>query len=58
MTRTSTTTRSSSPTPRSSGDRALLEWLAARAVPGVEEVNGDVYRRTALVGGRPAVVEV
>jgi AraC family transcriptional regulator of adaptative response / DNA-3-methyladenine glycosylase II len=24
----------------------------------VEEVNGDVYRRTALVGGRPAVVEV
>ena len=58
MTRTSTTTRSSRPTPRSSGDRALLEWLAARAVPGVEEVNGDVYRRTALVGGRPAVVEV
>jgi AraC family transcriptional regulator of adaptative response / DNA-3-methyladenine glycosylase II len=48
-------TRASS---RSSGDRALLAWLAARAVPGVEEVDGDVYRRTALVDGRPAAVEV
>ena len=25
---------------------ALLAWLAARAVPGVEEVDGDVYRRS------------
>jgi AraC family transcriptional regulator, regulatory protein of adaptative response / DNA-3-methyladenine glycosylase II len=27
-------------------------------VPGVEEVEGDVYRRTALVDGRAGVVEV
>ena len=25
---------------------ALLAWLAARAVPGVEEVDGDIYRRS------------
>jgi AraC family transcriptional regulator of adaptative response / DNA-3-methyladenine glycosylase II len=25
---------------------ALLQWLAARAVPGVEEVAGDAYRRS------------
>jgi AraC family transcriptional regulator of adaptative response / DNA-3-methyladenine glycosylase II len=26
--------------------RAVLEFLAARAVPGVEEVIGDTYRRS------------
>jgi AraC family transcriptional regulator of adaptative response / DNA-3-methyladenine glycosylase II len=35
-------------------DVPLLQWLAARAVPGVEEVTDDGYRRT--VAG--AVVEV
>jgi AraC family transcriptional regulator of adaptative response / DNA-3-methyladenine glycosylase II len=35
---------------------ALLAHLAARAVPGVEEVAGGAYRRTAIIGDRPAVV--
>jgi AraC family transcriptional regulator of adaptative response / DNA-3-methyladenine glycosylase II len=26
--------------------QALLDWLAARAVPGVEEVEGGIYRRS------------
>lgn len=36
---------------------ALLAFLAARAVPGVEEVEGRVYRRSAELGGAAAVVE-
>src|SRR6478752_6618549 len=34
----------------------LLAWLRARAVPGVEEVDGGVYRRTLALPGGPAVV--
>ncbi|MGZ4271589.1 MAG: AlkA N-terminal domain-containing protein [Solirubrobacteraceae bacterium] len=34
----------------------VLAWLAARAVPGVEEVDGGVYRRTLALPGGPAVV--
>ncbi len=30
---------------------ALLAFLAARAIPGVEEVDGSVYRRTIAGGG-------
>jgi AraC family transcriptional regulator of adaptative response / DNA-3-methyladenine glycosylase II len=37
---------------------ALLAWLAARAVPGVEEVDGDVYRRSLRLPGGPGVVEL
>jgi AraC family transcriptional regulator of adaptative response / DNA-3-methyladenine glycosylase II len=37
---------------------ALLDWLAARAVPGVEEVDGDVYRRSLRLPGGPGVVEL
>ncbi len=37
---------------------ALLGWLAARAVPGVEEVSGDVYRRSLRLPGGPGVVEL
>ena len=37
---------------------ALLGWLAARAVPGVEEVDGDVYRRSLRLPGGPGVVEL
>jgi AraC family transcriptional regulator, regulatory protein of adaptative response / DNA-3-methyladenine glycosylase II len=38
--------------------RALLEWLAARAVPGVEEVEGGTYRRSLRLAGGAGVVEV
>jgi AraC family transcriptional regulator of adaptative response / DNA-3-methyladenine glycosylase II len=36
---------------------ALLAWLAARAVPGVEEVD-DVYRRSLSLPGGPGVAEL
>ncbi len=36
----------------------LLAFLAARAIPGVESIAGDVYRRTIVSGGRPGVLEV
>jgi AraC family transcriptional regulator of adaptative response / DNA-3-methyladenine glycosylase II len=36
---------------------ALLGFLGARAVPGVEERSGGVYRRTAELGGAAVVVE-
>lgn len=32
--------------------------LAARAIPGVESVEGDTYRRTIRVGDAPGLVEV
>ncbi|MEV0230654.1 AlkA N-terminal domain-containing protein [Nonomuraea sp. NPDC050786] len=37
---------------------AVREFLAVRAVPGVEEVDGDTYRRTITVEGAPGVLEV
>jgi AraC family transcriptional regulator, regulatory protein of adaptative response / DNA-3-methyladenine glycosylase II len=36
----------------------LLGWLAARAVPGVEEVAGGAYRRSLRLPGGPGVVEL
>ena len=36
---------------------AMLEFLAARATPGVEQVINDTYLRTIEVNGRPAVIE-
>jgi AraC family transcriptional regulator of adaptative response / DNA-3-methyladenine glycosylase II len=38
--------------------QALLDWLAARAVPGVEEVDGGVYRRSLRLPSGAGVVEV
>jgi AraC family transcriptional regulator, regulatory protein of adaptative response / DNA-3-methyladenine glycosylase II len=38
--------------------RALLDWLAARAVPGVEEVDGATYRRSLRLPRGAGVVEV
>ena len=35
---------------------ALLDFLRVRAVPGVEEVTGDTYRRTLRLPGGPGVV--
>lgn len=37
---------------------ALLAYLRARAVPGVEHVDGLVYRRTVQIDGHPGVVEL
>ena len=36
----------------------LVRFFAARAVPGVEEVSGDVYRRSVRLPGGPGVVAV
>jgi AraC family transcriptional regulator, regulatory protein of adaptative response / DNA-3-methyladenine glycosylase II len=37
---------------------AMLTFLAARAVPGVEAVDAGVYRRTITVDGGPGLLEV
>lgn len=37
---------------------ALVEYLRARAIPGVEHVSGDTYRRTIVVDGDPGVIEL
>ncbi len=37
---------------------ALFGWLSDRAIPGVECVQEGTYRRTVLVEGRPAVIEL
>src|SRR4051794_15735369 len=37
---------------------ALLRWLAARAVPGVEEVSGGVYRRSLRLPHGAGLVEL
>ena len=37
---------------------ALLAYFAARAIPGVEHVDGHTYRRTIAVGGDPGVLEL
>ena len=37
---------------------ALTAYFAARAIPGVEHVSGNVYRRTIAVDGDPGVLEL
>ncbi|HEY3241480.1 MAG TPA: AlkA N-terminal domain-containing protein [Acidimicrobiia bacterium] len=37
---------------------ALLAYLAPRAIPGVECVDGSTYRRTITVDGDPGVIEL
>jgi len=37
--------------------QALLDWLAARAVPGVEEVDGATYRRSLRLARGAGVVQ-
>src|SRR5207247_5289373 len=37
---------------------AMLSFLEARAIPGVETVSGRTYRRTIAVGGHSGVVSV
>jgi len=36
----------------------LIGYLGARAIPGVEQVSGDTYRRTVVVDGDPGVIEL
>jgi len=38
--------------------QAMLDFLAERATPGVEQVLGDAYLRTVDFDGAPAVIEV
>jgi AraC family transcriptional regulator of adaptative response / DNA-3-methyladenine glycosylase II len=38
--------------------QAMLRYFAPRAIPGVEHVSGDVYRRTIVVEGHPGVLEL
>jgi AraC family transcriptional regulator, regulatory protein of adaptative response / DNA-3-methyladenine glycosylase II len=37
---------------------AVRSFLAARAIPGAEAVDGDTYRRTITMSGAPALLEV
>ena len=37
---------------------SLLAFFAARAVPGVESIDGGCYRRTVTIDGEPGVIEV
>jgi AraC family transcriptional regulator of adaptative response / DNA-3-methyladenine glycosylase II len=37
---------------------SLLAFFAARAVPGVESIDGGCYRRTVKIDGQPGVIEV
>jgi AraC family transcriptional regulator of adaptative response / DNA-3-methyladenine glycosylase II len=37
---------------------SMLGYFAARAIPGVESVEGDTYRRTIVVDGYPGVLEL
>ena len=37
---------------------ALIEYLGARAIPGVEQVSDQTYRRTIVVDGDPGVIEL
>ena len=37
---------------------ALVAYLAARAIPGVEHVSGNTYRRTIVVDGDPGALEL
>jgi AraC family transcriptional regulator of adaptative response / DNA-3-methyladenine glycosylase II len=38
--------------------KAMLAFLAGRAIPGVESVTADSYRRTVEVGGTAGTIEV
>lgn len=37
---------------------SMAAYFAARAIPGVERVSGTIYRRTAIIAGDPAVLEL
>jgi AraC family transcriptional regulator of adaptative response / DNA-3-methyladenine glycosylase II len=37
--------------------QSVLEFLEPRAIPGVEHIDGDVYRRTVMIDGAPGLLE-
>ena len=37
---------------------SLVGYFEARAIPGVESVSGEIYRRTIVAGGEPGVLEL
>jgi AraC family transcriptional regulator of adaptative response / DNA-3-methyladenine glycosylase II len=37
---------------------AMVAYFAARAIPGVEHVSGDTYRRIVVIGDDPGVLEL
>src|SRR5262245_51322744 len=37
---------------------AMLQYFAAHAVPGVEQVSGRIYRRIVVIDGDPGVLEL
>jgi AraC family transcriptional regulator of adaptative response / DNA-3-methyladenine glycosylase II len=37
---------------------APIEYFAARAIPGVEQVSGSTYQRTIVIAGDPGVLEL
>src|SRR5581483_9019925 len=37
---------------------AMLRYFAARAIPGVEHLDAETYRRTIMVGDHPGVLEI
>lgn len=37
---------------------ALLRYLALRAIPGVEVIDGETYRRSLRLGGSPGIIEI
>jgi len=37
---------------------AMLGWFGPRSIPGVEMIDGPVYRRTIVVDGDPGVIEL
>jgi AraC family transcriptional regulator of adaptative response / DNA-3-methyladenine glycosylase II len=46
------------PTAQPFDDAAVLDFLAARAITGVEEVRNGTYRRTLALPGGPAILEL
>ena len=38
--------------------RSVLEFLEPRVIPGVEHIDGDVYRRTVMIDGAPGLLEL
>ena len=50
--------RETLPVTRPYDARWVLAFLGARALPGVERVDGSIWRRATTLAGRPALLEV
>jgi len=38
--------------------QSAIEFLRVRAIPGIEDVSGEGYRRSVSLGGRPGIIAV